>query len=79
MNPYPYPAAERMYRLRVQDPAGEDHGVSLNSPQVQQMRQSPANEDLVAMDDWILTLTGHDLPEDVEAIYLTSNGEERAT
>src|SRR5208282_299205 len=26
------------------------------------------------MDDWSLTLTGHLLPEDAEAIYLTSNG-----
>ena len=26
------------------------------------------------MDEWSLTLTGHDVPEDVEAIYLTSNG-----
>jgi len=74
LNPYPYPAANRIYRLSVQDPAGEDHGVSLNSPQIQQLRQSSAIEDLVAMDEWSLTLTGHDLPEDVEAIYLTSNG-----
>jgi len=74
MNPYPYPAANRIVRLTVQNQAGEDRGISLNGPQIQQLRQSPAIESLVAMDEWSLTLTGHELPEDVEAIYLTSNG-----
>jgi len=74
MNPFPYSAADRIVRLTVKNKSGEDHNVSLNSPQIQQLRQSPAVEDLVAMDDWSMTLTGHDLPENVEAIYLTSNG-----
>ncbi len=74
MNPFPYPAADRIVRLTVKDKSGEDRNVSLNSPQIQQLRQSPAVEDLVAMDDWSLTLTGHDVPQNVEAIYLTSNG-----
>jgi predicted permease len=74
MNPFPYSAADRIVRLTVKDKSGEDRNVSLNSPQIQQLRQSPAVEDLVAMDDWSMTLTGHDLPENVEAIYLTSNG-----
>ena len=74
MNPYPYSEAGRILRLRVQNQAGEGRGVSLNSPQIQQLRQSTAVEDLIAMDEWSLTMTGHDVPEDVEAIYLTSNG-----
>ena len=74
MNPFPYPGADRIVRLTVKDKSGEDRNVSLNSPQIQQLRQSPAVEDLVAMDNWSLTLTGHDLPENVEGIFLTSNG-----
>ncbi len=74
MNPFPYPGADRIVRLTVKDKSGEDRNVSLNSPQIQQLRQSPAVEDLVAMDNWSLTLTGHDLPQNVEAISLTSNG-----
>jgi predicted permease len=74
IHPYPYPEADRIVRLTVEGKAGQDQGVSLNSPQIQQLRQSPAVDSLVAMDDWSLTLTGHDLPENVEAIYLTSNG-----
>jgi predicted permease len=74
MNPFPYPAADRIVRLAVRDKASEGHWVNLNSPQIQQLRQSPAIESLVAMDDWSMTLTGHDLPENVEAIYLSANG-----
>src|SRR5277367_2313515 len=74
MNTFPYPGADRIVRLTVKDKSGEDRNVSLSSPQIQQLRQSPAVEDLVAMDEWSLTLTGDDLPQNVEAIYLTSNG-----
>jgi predicted permease len=74
INPFPYPQADRIVRLTVESKSGEGHGVSLNGPQIFQLRQSPAVDSLVAMDDWSLTLTGHDLPENVEAIYLTSNG-----
>jgi hypothetical protein len=38
------------------------------------LRQSPAVDSLVAMDDWSMTLTGRDLPENVNAVYLTPNG-----
>jgi predicted permease len=74
MNPYPYPAADRIVRLTVKDKAGEGQWISLNSPQILELRQSPAVESLVAMDDAAMTLTGHDLPENVGVIYLTSNG-----
>jgi predicted permease len=74
INPYPYPEADRIVRLTVEGKGGQDQGVSLNGPQIQQLRQSPPVDSLVAMDYWSLTLTGHDLPENVDAIYLTSNG-----
>jgi putative ABC transport system permease protein len=74
INPFPYPQADRIVRLTVESKSGEDHGVSLNGPQIFQLRQSPAVDSLVAMDDWSLTVTGHEFPENVEAIYLTSNG-----
>jgi predicted permease len=74
LNPFPYPAADRIVRLTVQGKTGEDRGISLNGPQIQQLRQSPALESLVAMDDWSMTMTGHELPQAVEAIFITSNG-----
>ena len=74
INPYPFPAADRIMRLTVTNQAGDDRWVSLNSPQIQGLRKSPAIDGLVAMDGWSLTLTGHDVPENVEAIFITSNG-----
>jgi len=74
INPFPFTQADRIMRLGVWDNAGHGHLVSLSSPQIKQLRQSPAVDSLVAMDDWSMTLTGHDLPEDVNAIYLTPNG-----
>jgi predicted permease len=74
INPYPFTHADRIMRLTVEDKAGHDRWVNLSSPQIKQLRQSPAVDSVVAMDDWSLALTGHDLPESVEAIYLTPNG-----
>jgi len=73
IHPFPFREADRIMRLGVWDNAGHGRGISLSSPQIKQLRQSPAVDSLVAMDDWSMTLTGHDLPENVNAIYLTPN------
>ena len=74
INPYPFTQADRIVRLTVEDKAGGDRWVNLSSPQIKQLRQSPAVDSLVAMDDWSMTLTGRELPEDVNVIFLTPNG-----
>jgi len=74
MNPYPYAAPDRMVHMRLKDKADQDRGFGLTGAQWQQIRKSPVVEDAVAIDSWSLTVTGHDLPEDVEADYFTSNG-----
>ncbi|WP_180541822.1 ABC transporter permease [Nevskia soli] len=73
MDPYPYAAPDRMAHMRLVDPAGHDNGFGLTGGQWQILRKSPVLEDAVAVDGWSLTVTGHDLPEDVNATYLTSN------
>jgi predicted permease len=74
LNPYPYPTADRIVRLRLQPKNGLLQGIWLNGPQIQQLRQSPVVQDVLAMDYWGLSLTGHDVPEDVEAVNLISTG-----
>ena len=74
LNPYPFPAADRIMRLTVKDKTSEDRWIDLDGPQIRQLRQSAAVEDLVAMEGRSLTLTGHDVPEEAQAIYLSSNG-----
>jgi predicted permease len=73
MNPYPYPAADRIVRLTTQSVAGSGDPVSLNGAQIQTLRKSPVVESVLAMDYQELILTGQDLPENVDTVSLTSN------
>lgn len=73
MNPYPYKAADRMAHMRLIDEAGHENGFGLTAGQWQLIRKSPVIEDAFASDSWSLTVTGRDLPEDVQADYFTSN------
>jgi predicted permease len=73
MNPYPYAASDRMIHMRLLDNAGQPRGFGTTGAQWQEIRKSPVIEDAFMEDDWNLTVTGHDLPEDVQAAYLTSN------
>jgi predicted permease len=74
MDPYPYAAPERMIHMRLAMPTGDLRGFGLTGGQWQQLRKSPVVEDTFLEDDWSLTVTGDDLPEDVQGVYFTSNG-----
>jgi putative ABC transport system permease protein len=74
MDPYPYRAPDRMIHMRLVTPSGALRGFGVTATQWQQLRKSPVVEDTFLEDDWNLTVTGSDLPEDVQAVYLTSNG-----
>src|SRR5271167_4521637 len=73
LDPYPYVAVDRMIHPVVTTKRGEDWWLSFTGPQYQQIRQSPSVESAFAQDEWNLTTTGGDLPEDVDAVYLTGN------
>ena len=62
-----------MVHMRMLDPAGHQRGVGLTAGQWKVIRKSPVVEDAFAEDGWSLTVTGRDLPEDVNATYFTSN------
>jgi predicted permease len=74
MDPYPYAASDRMVHMRLRDASSQERGFGLTGGQWQEIRKSPAVEDAFISDDWSLTVTGHDLPEDVQGVYMTSNG-----
>jgi putative ABC transport system permease protein len=73
MDPYPYAAPDRMIHMRLTTPKGDLTGFGLTADQYQVVRKSPVVEDAFLEDDWSLTVTGSDLPEDVNAIYFSSN------
>jgi len=73
MDPYPYAAPDRMIHMRLVTPKGGLNGFGLTGAQFQQVRKSPVVEDAFLEDDWNLTVTGSDVPEDVQGVYLSSN------
>ncbi len=74
MDPYPYKAPDRMIHMRLVTPSGDLNGFGVTGSQWQVLRKSPVVEDTFLEDDWNLTVTGSDLPEDVLGVYLSSNG-----
>jgi predicted permease len=73
MDPYPYAAPDRMVHMRISDKSRQNMGFGLTASQWQRIRVAPTVEDAFISNDWSLTVTGHDLPEDVQGVYMTSN------
>jgi predicted permease len=74
MDPYPYKAPDRMIHMRLTVPSGDLNGFGVTGTQWQELRKSPVVEDTFLEDDWNPSITGGDLPEDVQGVYLSSNG-----
>ena len=73
MDPYPYADTDRFMHMRLIDAAGKDRGFGLNTDQWHDLKKSPVIEDAFIEDEWSLTLTGHDYPENLEAGFESSN------
>src|ERR1700750_2014089 len=73
MNPYPYRATDRMVHMHVLDREGQQRFVGFTGQQWQVLRHAAPVEDAFISDDWKLTVTGHDLPEDGQGVYVTAN------
>ena len=73
IDPFPYAGADRMAQLSLKDKAGKYRYPGLNGAQLEQLRQAKTIESVVAEDGWNLTTTDGDLPEDVEASYVSPN------
>jgi predicted permease len=74
VNPYPYPNAGRIVRLTLESKQGWDDWTNLNGSQIQQVRQLKVVESVLAMDFHAMTMTGHDVPENVNVTGLISTG-----
>ena len=58
IDPYPFPAADRIVRMSVRTKAGSVETVNLNPTQIQQLRQVGVIENMLAMDYHAMTMTG---------------------
>jgi predicted permease len=75
INPYPYPRADRIVRLNMNDEnASEPDSINLNGLQLRQLQQSPVLESVLAMDYHAISVTGNDYPENIIAVSLISTG-----
>ena len=73
LHPWPYAGIERIVDTWMTDNAGHERIPYLTGPQIRQLRQAQAVEDVVAFDYTSQTVTGGDVPEDVVAIRLTGS------
>lgn len=73
VNPYPYAHSERMVHLVAIGPSGGEDWPNLTGSQLETFRKASVVQSVAAEDDWDLITTGKDVPEDVEATYLTPN------
>lgn len=74
LNPYPYPAADRIVRLTIESKSSLGDWANLNGPQIRQVQQLPVIQSVLAMEFHAMTLTGPDIPENVNTVGLISNG-----
>jgi predicted permease len=71
IDPFPYAGADRLMQLALRDKAGRYRYPGLNGSQLERLRRARTLESVVAEDFWNLTTTDGDLPEDVQASYLS--------
>jgi putative ABC transport system permease protein len=71
IDPFPYPGSDRLVEPSMLDQAGNNRYAGLNGAQLEQLRGAKSVESIAAMDGWNLTTTDGDLPEDVQASYLS--------
>ncbi|MFC5863200.1 ABC transporter permease [Acidicapsa dinghuensis] len=65
LHPWPYAGIERICDVWLTDNAGHEGTWDLTGPQIRQLRQSHAVEDVVTSNYTNQTVTGGDIPEDV--------------
>ena len=73
LNAWPYAGFDRVCQINTIDKAGHEGSLGFTGPQVRQLRQLHAVEDVIAMQRWNLVITGNDVPEDLYAVYFTGN------
>lgn len=74
LNPYPYPAADRIVRMTLTSKSSPDYWAELNGPQVRQLREVPVVQNVLAMDYHRFALTGSAVQENINEVGLIANG-----
>ena len=73
LHPWPYAGIDRICDVWITDNAGHDGTWGLTGPQIRQLRQTHAVEDVVASSSSNQTITGSDVPDDVRVVEMTGS------
>ena len=73
MNPWHYQGADRIANIALLDKSAKGQDYGLNGPQTRELAKAHSLEYVVAFNGWNLTVTGSDVPEDVQGRYFTGN------
>jgi predicted permease len=73
MNPFPYAAANRIVTVSAQNQTGNENLVQVTPSQLLQLRNAKSVESVLAQQEWELSTTGSNLPEDIRAVFFTAN------
>ena len=73
IDPYPYRDAMRMVHLHLYDKEPVPDDLALDGPQFEEFARSPVLDGAMAVDDYLLSLTGSGLPEPVEVSRMSLN------
>src|ERR1700761_6405905 len=68
LHPWPYAGMERICDVWITDAAGHEDTWGLSGPQIRQLRQAQAVEDVVASNYTDQTVPGADVPDDAVVI-----------
>ena len=73
LNAWPYAGFDRACQINTISKSGNEGDPGFTGPQIRQLRQVSAVEDVIAMNRWDLVITGNDIPENLYAVYFTGN------
>ena len=73
LTPWPYAGFDRVCVIDTINKNGDEGGPSFTASQIRELRRTRSAEDVIAVAGWNLTVTGSDVPEDVQAVYFTGN------
>jgi MacB-like periplasmic core domain len=73
VSPYPYSGADRMVQLVAEDSGGIPRNFFLTGSQFRDLQRLNSVESAIGQANWELATTDKDLPEDVRAIFFTTN------
>jgi predicted permease len=73
LNAWPYAGFDRVCQINTVSKSGDEGSPGFTGPQIRQLRQVSAVEDVVAFNRWDLVMTGNDVPENLYALYFTGN------